>query len=385
MIGILLGILKWIGILLLAILGLVLAILLIVLLVPVRYRLQGARSPKDGVLTADGKVSWLLSIFAVTFAYDQEFSWKVKICGIPLKLGKKSVEEDVEDLTEEQIAQIAELEAEWEEDLEAESKAKLKTESHSQSNPASKMDLAKNEVHNTDPKVCLQAQEMEAQKEESQEADPPAEEAEKVPLKEKLRGIIQKISDTIHSIPEKIAGIKEKIRSLKEKADTWIAFLKSDEVKQLLITCKKQIGQILRHLIPTQLKIRGNYGFEDPSLTGKITGFICALPPRYQKNIHVQPHFQEVCLDGEVVLKGRIRLGSLVWPVIKILVKPCTWKVYKKFRAITKPQTAADGAQASTKAAKGGKSTKKESGNPGGSHKKKATNKKKDPHKGGKQ
>ncbi len=384
MIAIILGILKWIGILLLAILGLVLAILLIVLLVPIRYRLQGARSPEDGVLTAGGKVSWLLSIFAVTFAYDQEFSWKVRICGIPLKLGKKSDEEDVEGLTEEQIAQIAELEAELEEDL------------------------AEKEPHNTDPKLRLQTQEMGSQKAESQKAesqttdslgtvnelentetfeevDSPAEEAEKVPLKEKLRGIVQKISDIIRSIPEKIAGIKEKIRSLKEKADIWIAFVKSDEVKQLLTTCKKQIRQILRHLLPTRLKIRGNYGFEDPSLTGKITGFICALPARYQKNIQVQPHFQEECLDGEVVLKGRICLGSLVWPVIKILVKPCTWKVYKKFKAITKPQTATDGAKTSTKDQKSGKPTKKKSGKSGASHKKKATNMKNDPHKGGKQ
>ena len=381
MIGIILGILKWIGILLLAILGLVLAILLIVLLVPVRYRLQGARSSEDGVLTARGKVSWLLSILAVTFAYDQEFSWKVRICGIPLKLGQTTQEEDVEDLTEEQLAQIAELEAELEEDLEINKETSPETASE------------------TDPQLRLQTQEIKLQTagssesanhlettEVSEETNDSVEEAEKVPLKEKLRSIGQKISDTIHSIPDKIAGLKEKIRSLKEKADIWIAFMKSDEVKQLLTACKKQIRQILRHLLPTSLKIRGNYGFADPSLTGKITGVLCALPPRYQKNIQVQPHFQEECLDGEVVLRGRIRLGSLVWPVIKILVKPCTWKVYKKFRAITKPQTAAENAKTSAKTqkGKGSNSTKKKSGKAGGSHKKK-TKSKIDPHKGGKQ
>ena len=385
MIAIVLGILKWIGILLLAVLGLILAILLILLLVPVRYRLQGARSPEDGKLTAGGKVSWLASILAVTFVYDQEFSWKVRIFAIPLKLDKTTVEEDdVEDLTEEQLAQIAELEAE----LEAEAKTELETA-----------------PKNDDPGLRLQTQELRAgqsidgeiagsvEKESMpakesampvEDAAMPEKEDEKVPLKEKLRGIGQKISETIHSIPEKIAGIKEKIRSLKEKADMWIAFIKSDEVKQLLTACKKQIRQILRHLIPTRFKIRGNYGFEDPSLTGKITGFICALPPRYQKNIRLQPCFQEKCLDGEFVLKGRIRLGSLVWPVIKILVKPCTWKVYKKFRAITKPQTATDGAKASAKVKKGGNATKKKSGNAGGSYKKKVKNTKNDLHKGGK-
>ena len=94
MIAIVLGILKWIGIFVLATLGLTFFLILLILLVPVRYRLQGARSPQEGVLTASGKVSWLLSLLAVTFSYDREFSWKVKIFGIPLKLGQNSEESD---------------------------------------------------------------------------------------------------------------------------------------------------------------------------------------------------------------------------------------------------------------------------------------------------
>jgi hypothetical protein len=198
----------------------------------------------------------------------------------------------------------------------------------------------------------LKATEISANDGEKISGKDPKKEPDKLPLKDKLHSIVNKISETIHKIPEKIAGIKEKIRSLKEQAEIWMAFIRSEEVIQLLTVCKKQIRQILRHLLPTRLKVRGNYGFEDPSLTGKITGVRCALPPRLQKDIRVQPHFQEECLDGEVVLQGRIRLGSLVWPVIKILVKPCTWKTYKKFKAITKPE-------------------------------KKVKNKKKDPHKGG--
>ena len=376
MITMILGILKWIGILLLGILGLILAILLILLLVPVRYRVQGTRSPEGGLMTARGKVSWLLSILAVTFSYEQEFSWKVRIFGIPLGLGQKSEEEDVEDLTEEQLAQIAELEAE----LEADSKkgSNADHESGLMRDLQKKTDVKQK----TEPKLSLQTQEVDADR-ECQEP-PSAEERKKVPWKEKVRGIGHKISDTLHAIPDKITGIKEKIRSLKEKVDSWHAFLKSDEVQQFLVVCKKQIRQILRHLIPTKFRIQGNYGFEDPSLTGKITGFIYALPPRYQKCFQVHPHFQEECLDGEVFLRGRIRLGSLVWPLIKILVKPCTWKVYKKYKVITKPQSTSNGTTASAKAKTTGKATKKKSGKAGDSHKMNTKNKKSDPHKGGK-
>jgi len=327
-IGIILTILKWIGILLLAVLGVVLAILLILLLVPVRYRIQGARSPGDCILTAKGKVSWLASILAVTFIYDQEFSWRIRFFGIPVKKKDSETDQNNAELSEEDITQIAALEAE----LETE-QAQSKVEDHTE---RKQRVFSPKESVTEDTFAETSAYPVESAIPKSEETEKP-----KVSFKERIQGIRQKAGETLHSIPKKVEEIREKIHSLKQQAETWMAFVKSDEVKQLLSTCWKQIKRILKHLMPTGLQIRGNYGFADPSLTGKITGFIYALPPRYQKGIQLQPHFQEECLDGEVSIKGRIRLGSLVWPVVKILLKPCTWRVYKKFKAISKKVEAA--------------------------------------------
>lgn len=60
-------ILKIIGILLLAVLGLLLLVLLIVLLVPVRYRVKAEHG--DKLLTAEGRVHWLLHLVNVRFTY----------------------------------------------------------------------------------------------------------------------------------------------------------------------------------------------------------------------------------------------------------------------------------------------------------------------------
>lgn len=370
MIAIVLGILKWIGIFVLVTLGLAFFLILLILLVPVRYRLQGARSPQEGVLTANGKVSWLLSLLAVTFSYDQEFSWRIRICGIPLRQKEDQTENDIEDLTEEQLAQITALEEELaEEAIEStvsDDKVDLQKDLH--------RDPQMKSSQNTNPGLSLQAQEMKNAGKDPIESETAV---EKVPLWEKLCGIWQKVSEAVHSIPAKIIGIKEKICSMKEQADIWLAFIRSEEVKQLLAVCKKQIRQILRHLIPSRLKIRGNYGFEDPSLTGKITGFLCALPSRFQKDIRVQPHFQEECLDGEIVLQGRIRLGSLLWPLILIVVRPCTWKVYKKYRSISNPKPSGTDAKASSKGKKDARKAKKKSGKTGDSHKNQAKSNKK--------
>ncbi len=307
--GLLWGLLKIIGILLLVILGLLLAVLLIVLLVSIRYRVEGARSPDDGVLTAKGKVSWLLSIFAVTFVYDQDFSWKIRICGIPLKQKEKdsSVEETVSD------GEPMEM------DLDARLDAILPEEPSTEDKP-----------------LILQTQEAAAERIDIEGEPAPA---EKVSFSKKIRILWQKMIHMVRSLWEKlqslraaIAAIPEKVRSIKRQADTWIAFARSEEVKQLLRICRKQIRQILRHLLPTKLRIRGNFGFADPATTGQLNGILYMLPEKYQKGLQLQPHFDRECLDGELLLKGRIRLGSLLWPVIRIVVRPCTWRVYKRLK-----------------------------------------------------
>lgn len=366
--SILLTLLKIIGILLLVVIGLLLGILFIVLMVPIRYRLQGARSAEEGALTAGGRVSWLASILAVTFVYDREFSWKVRIFGIPLKMKKKEISEDeIEDLTEDQEAEIAALEAEL-----------------AKENAATPFAQEKPLILQTQE---ASGDEMEASQEEAEasEATPEGEE-QKVPAGQKIKEMLHSLPDKMHSLRETLASIPDKIRSIKQQADTWIAFAKSDEMKRLISTCWKEIKQILRHLLPTKLRIQGNYGFADPSLTGQITGILCMLPKRYQKSIHLQPHFQEECLDGECMLKGRIRLGSLLWPVVKILLKPCTWKVYKRFRVITKPkETVEGGSQQGTEWNDSCVEAKKKISGPAGKNKKEKRNRSKnDPHKGGK-
>ena len=67
MLGIFLGILKWLGILLLVLLGLVLIVLLAVLFVPIRYEAEGSFR---GELLAKGQISWLWRLFSIQAVYD---------------------------------------------------------------------------------------------------------------------------------------------------------------------------------------------------------------------------------------------------------------------------------------------------------------------------
>ena len=82
MLHIILLILKIIGIVILALLGILLGVLLLVLFVPIRYVIEGE---KKAELTLHGRVSWLLRILCVKFQYiGNEFQYKVKVFGITI-------------------------------------------------------------------------------------------------------------------------------------------------------------------------------------------------------------------------------------------------------------------------------------------------------------
>ena len=67
MLPIILFILKLLGILVLILLGLVLGVLLLILFVPVRYRIEGSYYER---LKGKVRVTWLLHIVSVTAAYE---------------------------------------------------------------------------------------------------------------------------------------------------------------------------------------------------------------------------------------------------------------------------------------------------------------------------
>ena len=76
MAGILLAILKVLGIVLLVLLGLILAVLLLVLFVPLRYRLRGSFHGRPVVRAG---ASWLLHLLSCQVSYDEGLTVDVRV------------------------------------------------------------------------------------------------------------------------------------------------------------------------------------------------------------------------------------------------------------------------------------------------------------------
>ena len=62
-----------------------------------------------------------------------------------------------------------------------------------------------------------------------------------------------------------------------------------------------------------------HFGFDDPYTSGQVLTWISPFYGLYGRHVQVIPDFLEPCLEGELKLKGRIRLGTLLFLVFRML------------------------------------------------------------------
>lgn len=314
---ILLFFLKFIGILALILIGL----LMMILLVPIRYRLRGKADPEETRI--NGRVSWLFPLLQLSFAWEKgALSYGVRILGLPVFPGKKKREANrpEEVLAEEDETSACEPEQTLdEESVSARAKAEVEKAIRENREPEGEANLSRlagEEIEkllsgtdgaqeaNQEPEEEVKAETEEEEPEEEEavkeeEMEPEEEETPDADKKERSAGKIREIS--------------HKIRQVKE-------FLQKEEHKATFAKIRREAKKLLRHLLPTRLRVRGIFGFSDPALTGKVLGILAMLLPFYGEAVQVTPDFTGSRLEGEFFLKGRIRLGTLGVSAGKLLL-----------------------------------------------------------------
>ena len=81
-----------------------------------------------------------------------------------------------------------------------------------------------------------------------------------------------------------------------------------------------ELGEIIRHVLPRKLEVFGIVGTGDPASTGQIMAIQGMLYPWHKGNIRLEPDFEEKYIEGELHLKGIIRLGTLGICGLRILL-----------------------------------------------------------------
>lgn len=267
-------ILKIAGILLVSILGLVCLLLLIVLLVPVRYRVKGIYEEKPDV---NARISWLFSMLLIRIRYGENgVSVSIRIFGIPIKKKAGGPGDDTETA-----------------DMDAELPKKQKTVPAESEKP-----------------VQLSSESSESEAEELTEDDAQIKK-KKTSVREKIHACLQKIKCTIRKICDKIREIGKKKEELQ-------AFVKDERNKEAFRLIKNQLIYCWKHIRPRKFSLTCHFGFEDPALTGQVLAAGAFLYPLYRNKVSLYPDFNQKILAADMYMRGRIRIFPLLLIIIRL-------------------------------------------------------------------
>lgn len=345
-IAILGGILKWIFLILLGLLGLVLVLLLIVLLTPLRYRVQGEKSAEK--TEAKVKVTWLLHLFSFQLAFqNQKLTWKAKI-------GPKTLAS-----------------------YPTRAKLKEKPKAETKPQPVQPDDTPQVDVQQKiKPPQAEKTEVPQEEKEAVPQADAisPGENAKQEPETETMSSVHlsdEESADTAAAAPEnrscrqKVQAVCWKIRRFFEKVlkpvrmlpqawhklqDRAASLLCKWEDIQKLWDSYPQKGETVRSVgrlvcgllkvpLPKRYDLQVRFGFEDPAATGKVLGYYYMLWPLLfpretrGRRLEVTADFENPGLEASGRCKGHFSIGSFLLPVLRALMDPHIRRLIRYVRA----------------------------------------------------
>ncbi len=357
MLHILLMILKIAGIILAVILGILVLLVCIVLFVPVCYKGEAESKGTLKDIRAHGQVSWLFGLVrAVADVRNKSPDIYIKIAWKRIGIRSESIQEEEkkedEEVNEYGKEEFEESEETGEERSEGREEAVRDGENQSAlGEKKAEEDVSggaelneRQEGQKTVSEASQRRKEREPVSEE--ESGLPEEVREDVPkgyeeeqegreesaddrpeklslsgkITEKLQGFIRKIRQAADKFKCTIQKLYDRIEETTEKKDKLTAFITDAAHKNALVRGKKEIFKLLGRLSPKVLQADIHYGFEDPSLTGKVLAGFGILYPFLGDQVQITPDFQEKVLEGRLCVKGRIYVRHLVLMAVKLLL-----------------------------------------------------------------
>ena len=328
MIGVLLFLLKCIGILLLALVCLLLLITLVVLLAPIRYEAGGE---KTDAIRADGQVKWLfVQVVARWQMGDKEPFVDLLIFGKSLLEKKKT-------------------------------KAKAERKKRKKPRPQKEGDLIYTREKAAPPKdtpprpvmeqeVPKEVVKEEVIKEEVPKKEPPKEEIPKEEPKES-----KKEPNTVRPMQKKQGMRRVRLEDIEEEKPTepkaedipddldeafftgegedteetkenplWKQLLAVEDKKGIAKALWKFIKRMVKGILPGHLIIKGTFGTGDPVWTGYLLAMAGILKGKFGEDLEIKGDFAKATAENIVVrVKGKIVPGYLLYSTLAFaLAKP---------------------------------------------------------------
>lgn len=289
---VILQILAVIGIVLLVLLALLILTVLAVLFVPIRYRASGEKEADriEGVAA----VSFLYPFLSFKWQRaGNENRWALRLLGIKLKSSRKTDNGKAAEPEKTEKGKAAE----------PEKTDKGKAEETAQAAKSEKAaEPVKEEKQPATPSV------------QNAEAEDAARQAEETGTQKTDRGSSEKKARfTISGLCDKMEKIRDNVEYYKER-------LTAEENRLFLKRTKERIFAVLKSIKPKVLTARVVCGTGSPDTTGYVCAVYGMLYPVIEDRISFTADFENKVLDGELSVKGKVRVATLVRHGIKILL-----------------------------------------------------------------
>lgn len=287
-------ILKVIGLVLLFLLLLLLLLLGLVLLVPIRYAGAGHKGEEATDYAAHIELSWLLHMVQLHagltpagLVYYFRILWFRPIDSRPSDTPPANVSDEASSRSEEATADSIELKNSTETAIPTEEK------------------LTSEDVPGSD-----ETEDTSADIDQESKTKGTATTAE-APKKKKRKKFL--FADRIKRICEKATSLREMVEDEENQ-----------NAVRLLIS---RVKYLLHHLRFRKFEGRLAFGFDDPAMMGRMLAVLSLFYPLYGERFTITPVFDHTLFEGEIALKGHVRL-------IHILIAGIQLMMNKKIRGL---------------------------------------------------
>lgn len=266
-------ILKIIGWILLAILGILVLLVCVVLFVPVRYELDGKCNGTIDTLDVKFRFSFLLHFLAGTVCYTEgKPTWNLRIAW------KRFVNQDTE-LQETLIKKSEDSE--------------------------SSVNNAKDEEINV-PEEPIKNEESVSE--------------ESITKETVSKETVSKKESFLDKIEYKYKKIRDKLREIARKKEKVMEFLTNEIHQAAFLKVISELKRLLLRLRPQKIMGEIEFGFDDPAWTGQVLAGISILYPYFADCFQIIPDFEEKKLRGQLEIKGKISAKNFVALGLRVIL-----------------------------------------------------------------
>ena len=145
----------------------------------------------------------------------------------------------------------------------------------------------------------------------------------------KKKDLIGRLKAALNSVKDKLISIKSKFKKLlkaivDKKRSAWQkindlkVIINDEENKELVRLIKKELKELIREITPVKYDVNVRYGCEEPYMTGRILGVIAVIYGITGVQFNITPEFEQKVLEGDIYMKGRVRIYRLLLIALRI-------------------------------------------------------------------